>query len=207
MTKAKAAKTEVAPTPVPENSRANLMAQVEVLVRQIADRVVGEMIEEVVVKHGDLLTDITQRQKDATASIEQKRAQARAEYDKIHAVQNWVTKFRADTDVDGLKRNLHIMHRRLQMLIMRTTVATEIHYFAQKDNLRSNIIMLLMANVLEAFDWPDAWWSNRKETTIADWFDLMTIGFETQRNLVLEMARTGDEDFGSFDFVGDEVDD
>lgn len=79
----------------------------------------------------------------------------------------------------GLK--VQYMAHRLQLSVLRETVATELLWWSRKQNPDNpDATLSLMSNLYEMTMWEDTWWAQRKNFLIADWVKLLTVNFNQE---------------------------
>lgn len=79
----------------------------------------------------------------------------------------------------GLKIQ-HLAHR-LQLAVLRETVASEMLWWSRKVNPDApNQTLEIMAHLYEVSTWEDTWWAQRKNFLIADWAKLLTDNYEKE---------------------------
>jgi hypothetical protein len=61
---------------------------------------------------------------------------------------------------------------RLQLIITKITVATELCFLARQSGIEQESFIAL--KIIRCFDNDDEWWRGKKEYTLAEWFDVIS---------------------------------
>ena len=89
--------------------------------------------------------------------------------------------------VEEMQADSLTVHRRLQSLLLRTMVMTEVTRALQARGLAMDMSHVLMQRMVESMDFPDSWWNLQKNLSIGEWIELFRDRFFSEKSLATSL--------------------
>lgn len=110
--------------------------------------------------------------------------------------------------VDEVGIKLRKLAERLQVSILRESVASEVLWWSKKSNPGNpEFTLSLMANLYEVGTWEDVWWVERKNLLLADWVKLLSVNFDVEISAYERGRHAGDYSVDPSEYAGAGEDD
>ena len=110
--------------------------------------------------------------------------------------------------VDEVGIKLRKLAERLQVSILRESVASEVLWWSKKSNPGNpEFTLSLMTNLYEVGTWEDVWWVERKNLLLGDWVKLLSVNFDVEISAYERGRHAGDYSVDPSEYAGAGEDD
>jgi len=159
-----------------EGSRAELLKAVQEIVVNVAEPVINNLLRR---EHQEQVA-MRKHMEEIQGKVTRGEAELVAKAEKAATRIEKAVKAAEDLQVDEIGVKVRKLADRLQLAILRETVATEMLWFCRKSGVEANAILTILSNLYEVAMWEDAWWMAHKNLLVADWMKLLTVNFDLE---------------------------